>query len=200
MRGERLRSVTVPAAALVVLAGSATAGAHGNGDYLLEARGQFGLPGERSAAAALTYDARLVPPGARVEVRQHTAGSHTEVKLAVSGVRPGHTYGAHVHALPCAADPAASGPHYQHVPGDDPALANPENEVWLDFTADAAGSGWASARQHWSFRPGEAASVVLHEHATATGEGGQPPGHAGGRVACFTVPFVPAAPGHGAVQ
>ncbi|WP_405481538.1 hypothetical protein [Streptomyces sp. NBC_00009] len=51
------------------------------------------------------------------------------------------------------------------------------------FTTDAHGAGAATARQGWEFRPGEARSVVLHGM----------PGGAGARIACFTVPFEPAA-------
>ncbi|MCZ9343538.1 superoxide dismutase family protein, partial [Streptomyces sp. TRM76130] len=64
---------------------------------------------------------------------------------------------------PCGADPAAAGGHYQHRPSADPAHANPDNEVWLDFTPDAHGEGQAQARHDWGFRPGAASSVVIHD-------------------------------------
>ncbi|MEO3751012.1 superoxide dismutase family protein [Streptomyces sp. B6B3] len=155
-----------------------------------------GAPVEDGTPVALTYDATLVPAGAAITVTQHQVGEGTMVAVAVDGVAPGHTFGGHVHTEPCADDPAAAGGHYQDRPGEDPGLANPGNEVWLDFTADASGDGRAVALQDWSFREGGAGSVVLHEHATETGHHGGTPGHAGDRVACVTVPFVgePASP------
>lgn len=210
VRGGRLRTVTALAvlAALAVPAGGPAA-ALGGGDYEVRAWGQFGTAGEWGVPAAVTYDEKLVPPGARIEVRQRIAGKGMSVELRVAGLRPGHTYGTHVHTDRCGVDPQDSGPHYQHREGEDPELAHPDNEVWLDFTADAAGAGEASAWQSWTFRPGEAASVVLHEHATATGDEGDggdeadaghgghdgrpgddlDPGEAGARAGCFTVPF-----------
>lgn len=200
MRGGRLRSVTVPAV-LASVAAAAVGGpalAHGGGQYQLDAWGRFGTAGERGVPAAVTYEAALVPRGAKVAVRQRIAGEGMSVELRATGLRPGHTYGTHVHTDPCGADPEDSGPHYQHRTGDDPALANPDNEVWLDFTADEDGEGEASVWQPWTFRPGEARSVVLHEEATSTGEDGREPGDAGARVGCLTVPFVAAAEAEGA--
>ncbi|MZE78089.1 superoxide dismutase family protein [Streptomyces xinghaiensis] len=141
---------------------------------------------------AVTYDTEAVPPGARIGVRQWTDPEGTTVRLRVGGLEPGRAYGAHVHTRPCGAEPDSSGPHYQHrrdpeQPSTDPRYANPDNEVWLDFTTDEAGDGAAEARQDWNFRPGEARSVVLHEHTTATEDGAA--GTAGARLACFTVPF-----------
>ncbi|MCC3654361.1 superoxide dismutase family protein [Streptomyces sp. S07_1.15] len=141
---------------------------------------------------AVTYDTEAVPPGARIGVRQWTDPEGTTVRLRVSGLEPGRAYGAHVHTRPCGAEPDSSGPHYQHrrdpeQPSTDPRYANPDNEVWLDFTAGGSGDGTAEARQDWNFRPGEARSVVLHEHTTATEDGAA--GTAGARLACFTVPF-----------
>ncbi|MFI1950830.1 superoxide dismutase family protein [Streptomyces xinghaiensis] len=143
-------------------------------------------------ANAVTYDTEAVPPGARIGVRQWTDPEGTTVRLRVSGLEPGRAYGAHVHTRPCGAGPDSSGPHYQdrrdpEQPSTDPRYANPDNEVWLDFTTDEAGDGAAEARQDWNFRPGEARSVVLHEHHTATEDGAA--GTAGARLACFTVPF-----------
>lgn len=213
MRSERIRksavlAVAMTAAAAALLTGAGAAGATAPAGYELTAWGQFGPPGERFAPAAVTYDHKLVPAGARIEMRQRISGGITpdgrplpagadagaermSVEIWVSGVRPGHSFGAHVHTEPCDADPSASGPHYQHVTGTDPALANPENEVWLDFTADAEGTGEAEAVQRWNFRPGEAGSLVLHERPTSTGHDGHHPGDAGPRAACFTVPFAP---------
>ncbi|MEU1294579.1 superoxide dismutase family protein [Streptomyces sp. NPDC005840] len=163
-------------AAAVLAAG--TGGAH---DYTVRSEARFAAPGA-AHARAYTYDPGLVPVGSWIEVRQHTAdGGATVVGLRVTGLVPGHEYGVHVHQKPCAADPAAAGGHYQHVPSADPAAANPDNEVWLDFTARRDGTGAAVARHRWDFRPGQASSVVIHDM----------PGTKGARVACLTVPFGP---------
>ncbi|WP_320775018.1 superoxide dismutase family protein [Streptomyces sp. CRN 30] len=146
----------------------------------LRAEARFAPAGDDASHTALTYDPRLVEPGAWIEVRQHTDRTGaTTVDLRVRGMEPGHAYGAHVHREPCGADPAAAGGHYQNRPSDDPADAGPHNEVWLDFTPDGRGDGWAEARHDWGFRPHGASSVVLHDQ----------PGNSGARVACFTVPF-----------
>ncbi|MGW7266473.1 superoxide dismutase family protein [Streptomyces sp. NPDC054842] len=147
--------------------------------------GRFAPAGAFASSAALTYDTDLVPAGARVEVGQRGDGrGATAVRLRMAGVRPGHTYGVHVHRNPCGADPADAGGHYQHredpvQPSMDPDYANPGNEVWLDFTADGRGAGEALAEHDWGFRRGGASSVVVHDQ----------PGMSGGRLACFTVPF-----------
>src|SRR5436189_2448 len=90
-------------------------------------------------------------------------------------------------ALPTTAAPA--GPHYQHMhdpassPAGDPAYANPRNEVWLDFTADATGVGSATAVQDWSFEEmSPPRSLILHAEVTRTGKGVA--GMAGPRAAC----------------
>ncbi|WP_311137175.1 superoxide dismutase family protein [Streptomyces sp. I6] len=142
----------------------------------LRAYGRFTPPGSFVPSTALTYDRALVPAGAWIVVEQSTERSGTVVRARVGGLRPGHAFGAHVHTAPCDADPAGAGPHYQHrpAPGADPA-----NELWLDFTADAAGEGNAETRHDRGLRRGGAQSVVLHAEQ----------GGAGTRVACFTVPF-----------
>ncbi|MFK4064383.1 superoxide dismutase family protein [Streptomyces sp. NPDC029674] len=179
----------VEAAALVT--GSGPAGAVA-GTSLVRVEGRFAPPSAFIPSPAVTYDQKLVPAASWIEVVQHGVGhgagggSGTAVGLRVRGMKPGHSYGVHVHQKPCGVEPEASGGHYQHrvdpvQPSKDPAYLNPANEVWLDFTAGADGSGSASAEHGWGFRPGEAASVVLHDE----------PGGAGDRSACFTVPFVP---------
>ncbi|MGQ4385854.1 superoxide dismutase family protein [Streptomyces sp. SAS_270] len=146
---------------------------------------RFAPPTAFVPSAAVTYDMDLVPAAAGIEVSQHSdEHGATDVRLRVTGLRPGHAYGVHVHQKPCGADPAAAGGHYQHrkdpaQPSKDPAYANDDNEVWLDFTAGGEGAGEAAARHDWGFRLGEAASVVLHSE----------PGMTGARVACFSVPF-----------
>ncbi|MFD6291097.1 superoxide dismutase family protein [Streptomyces sp. NPDC060205] len=149
--------------------------------YRMRTDARFAPPGAFVPSAAVTYDdTGLVPPAAWIEVSQRSEErGRTTVALRVTGLKAGHAYGVHVHRDPCGAEPAAAGGHYQHRPSTDPAAVNPENEVWLDFTADDRGEGGASARHDWNFRRGEAASVVLHAE----------PGGAGARLACFTVPF-----------
>ncbi|GGL67668.1 hypothetical protein GCM10010129_08810 [Streptomyces fumigatiscleroticus] len=171
-----LAEICASAVAAAVLAG----GTGGAGEYTMRADARFAPSPHHAAAKAVTYDRRLVPASSWIEVRQHTAGhGGTTVKLRATGLRPGHEYGAHVHRKPCGADPDAAGGHYQYRPSTDPADANPDNEVWLGFTADEHGAGWAVARHDWGFRRGEASSVVIHDK----------PGTKGVRVACFTVPF-----------
>lgn len=164
---------------------------------------------------AVTYDSALVPTTAvalvvelRIphgmwdhgmrnhEMREH--GMHgmpprgTFVFLALRGVKADHHFGIHVHTRPCGSKPDSSGPHYQNVkdpkqPSTNPKYANPKNEMWLGLTTDSSGDGRAKSLVKWHFRPGEARSVVIHEHATATHMGHA--GMAGNRVACINVPF-----------
>lgn len=109
------------------------------------------------------------------------------IQLALSGLVPSRTYGAHVHKLSCS-DMAAGG-HYQHNPApadasaNDPAYANAANEIWLDFTANA--SGGASVDKSVSFVPrtGEAKAVVIHDRATGDG------GVAGPKLACLDLVY-----------
>jgi superoxide dismutase, Cu-Zn family len=182
----------VAVAMAAVLAGNTAArGVGGEGNYWLWADGRFLAATEGTAPpAAVTYDEALVPHGAGITVGQRVDDGRMVIEVEADGVRRGHTFGVHVHTDPCGADPDAAGDHYQDRPGEQPWRANPHNEVWLDFTADEAGSGGGEVRQEWIFRDGGARSVVLHEHVTDTGlhhDGA--PGDAGDRVACFTVPF-----------
>lgn len=172
-----LAGICAGAVAAAVLATGTPGGAD---DLSLRTEARFAPPADGTSHKALTYDRKLVPPGAWIEVRQHSVrGGATTVRLRVRGLNPGHEYGVHVHQKPCGADPAAAGGHYQHRPSTDPAHAHPDNEWWLDFTPDAHGEGRALARHDWGFRPGAASSVVIHDR----------PGNSGARVACFTVPF-----------
>ncbi|MET9494598.1 superoxide dismutase family protein [Streptomyces sp. NPDC006552] len=175
--------VTGALAAAVLAAGGGGAGGTAEGftqSYWVRAAATFSPPTAFVASPALTYDMKLVPAAASVVVEQRGVGRNMTVSLDVGGLAPGHAYGAHVHQKPCGADPAAAGEHYQHVA--DPDRATAENEVWLDFTTDAAGHGKATVRKTWGVRAGEARSVVIHDA----------PGGAGKRVACVTVPFAAA--------
>jgi superoxide dismutase, Cu-Zn family len=142
---------------------------------------------------AVTYDEELVPAGARGAVQARSGDGTTTVTLAVRGLEPLRWYGAHVHSERCGERPEDSGPHFQYAvdptqPSVDPAFANPQNEIWLDFTTDEAGAGSTESTVAWEFpddrRPG---SVVVHAMETATGPGEA--GTAGARAACITVDF-----------
>ncbi|MFD9911054.1 superoxide dismutase family protein [Streptomyces sp. NPDC059063] len=167
------------AVAAAVLAAGGTSG--GTDCVEVRAEGRFAPPTAFVPSSAITYDQKLVPAASWIEVTQRSDPAGTRVSLRVKGLEPGHAYGVHVHQKPCGADPAAAGGHYQNKPSTDPGDVDPANEVWLDFTARADGSGKASAHHDWGFRRGEAASVVLHREQ----------GGAGDRLACFSVPFAP---------
>ncbi|MFI1187356.1 superoxide dismutase family protein [Streptomyces californicus] len=152
------------------------------GSTWTRASGVFSPPGAFVPSDALTYDTRLVPAGARVEITEFAGPSGTRVEARLRGLVPGRAYGMHVHTSPCGADPAAAGPHYQHRPA---ATADPVNEVWLDFRTDEDGDGSAKALRGWAFREGGARSVIIHDRQGGAGE----------RAACFTVPFGPRAGG-----
>jgi Cu-Zn family superoxide dismutase len=143
----------------------------------------------------VVHDATLFPAGGTARVQAVLGGTTTLVRLQVSGLIPNRRYGSHVHYLPCGATPAASGAHYQYVPdpatggsptvtSTNPAYANPRNEIWLDFTTNAAGSATATSIVAWRMPTDRRAqSVVIH--AMGTDETGA----AGARLACITVPF-----------
>src|SRR4051812_22595170 len=94
-------------------------------------------------AIAVNYDTAVVPAGAVAAITLTGAHGAVRVRLAVSGMVPRRSYGAHLHTGSCTAVPEQAGPHYQHVPDPesrpnhpsaDSRYANPANEVWLDFT------------------------------------------------------------------
>jgi len=149
----------------------------------------FAAPG----GVAATYDPALVPMGATAAVTSSEANGATTVSLKVTGLQPNRAYGAHAHVNPCGADGMAAGPHYQYqmdpvTPSVDPAFANPQNEIWLDFTTDASGTGTATSTVPWTFPAARRAeSVIIHEKPTATGPGMA--GMAGSRLGCVTVDF-----------
>ncbi|MEU4423868.1 superoxide dismutase family protein [Actinoplanes sp. NPDC024001] len=160
------------------------------------------------ATPAVTYDTAVVPQGATAKLTVQNTGSAMRVRLQATGLVPGRTYGAHVHVNPCTDKPAEAGPHYQHRidpaadpqhPSVDPDYANPRNEVWLDFTANSAGNGYAASVLRWQFSESRPAwSLVLHSERTHTKPGEA--GMAGARVACLTRTALPAyenAPGRG---
>jgi Cu-Zn family superoxide dismutase len=143
---------------------------------------------------AITYDPKVVPPGATAQLSIARTATDTTVRLTATGLVPRRAYGAHLHTRPCTATPEEAGPHYQHSPDPkaaasppsvDPAYANPRNEVWLDFTADAAGAATATAHQDWTFGDEPPRSLILHAEHTSTAAGKA--GMAGPRVACLTL-------------
>ncbi|MFH8571411.1 superoxide dismutase family protein [Streptomyces sp. NPDC017993] len=182
----------VASATVMTAASPAAAAESGVRPVWLHTHGRFAPPKALIPSDALTYNQQMVPAGAGISVREFAARRSTLVSLRVDGLRPGHSYGAHVHSKPCGAVPEDSGPNYQdradpRQPSTDPLYANARNEVWLDLTTNGKGNGAALSRHTWRFRPGEARSVVIHERRTATGIGEA--GDAGERLACFTVMF-----------
>lgn len=155
----------------------------------------FGLPGDTDSDA-FTYDEAAVPVGSTVDVETDDEDGRTTVTLTVAGLQADRDFGAHVHIDRCGPDPADAGPHYQNdpdpaatpeMPSTDPAYANPQNEVWLDFTTDGNGDAQVSSTVDWEFRDDGAHSVVIHDHHTMTGPGEA--GTAGDRLACIDEDF-----------
>lgn len=142
---------------------------------------------------AITYDESLVPAGATATVSSVERDGTTTVSLEVTGLEPNRAYGAHAHTMPCGAEAADAGPHYQFEqdpvsPSVDPAFANPDNEIWLDFETDGEGAGAAASTVDWTFPVDRRAqSVIIHAMPTATAPGEA--GTAGDRAACITVDF-----------
>lgn len=136
-----------------------------------------------------------VPEGARAQVAAvYTAAGDSIVTLRVWGMAPNTEYGAHAHVNACDATGAAARPHFQNMVAPDaaaaatPRFANRTNEIWLDLTTDAEGSGVAETMVPWQFSPTRrATSVIMHVKHTNMG----PPnsGVAGARLSCLTVGF-----------
>jgi superoxide dismutase, Cu-Zn family len=142
--------------------------------------------------AAVNYDKNLVPDGAKALVAEHVFDGATTVTLNVRGLVPNRAYGAHAHTMACGPTGDAAGPHFQHSPDPvkpsvDPAYANPNNEIWLDFKTDAQGNATAATTVPWVFQNTKAGSVVIHAEPTQTSPGKA--GMAGARAACVTVGF-----------
>ncbi|MBB5896218.1 superoxide dismutase family protein [Kutzneria kofuensis] len=147
----------------------------------------------RPDAKAVTYNPDLVAVGSTATVRSMpTPDGKTMVLLYVEGLVADHQYGAHVHQKSCGAKAEDAGPHYQNVPDPvqpsvDPAYANPQNEIWLDFTTDRHGNALVNSFVNWQFTDRHAGSVVIHAEQTHTDAGHA--GTAGDRLACVTVDF-----------
>jgi Cu-Zn family superoxide dismutase len=153
-------------------------------------RGTF-LP-YTAGATAITYDPAVVPAGAVATLTLDRRSDGLGVRLVVSGMVPRRSYGAHLHTGSCTAIPDQAGPHYQHVhdpqtPSVDPSYANPDNEVWLDFTADDHGAAVVTDTQRWTVDPARPPrSLIVHAESTRTQAGVA--GTAGPRVACLSIP------------
>lgn len=151
-------------------------------------------PGAHVAGDLIAYSP-AVPAGASAEVHSvETGDGRTIVTLHVTGLAPSTEYGAHAHVNACGpVSGLTAGPHFQFEkdpvsPSTDPAYANPDNEIWLDLTTNAAGNGHAKAVVDWQFaREDRPRSVIIHAEHTATGPDDS--GMAGARLACLTVPF-----------
>jgi Cu-Zn family superoxide dismutase len=142
---------------------------------------------------AITYLPALVPAGATAKVTSASGGGESTVTLDVSGLIPNRAYGAHAHSKACGATGDDAGPHFQHqkdpvTPSVDPAYANAQNEIWLDFQTDAQGRATTMSAVNWEFtNDAHPQSVVVHDHPTSTEPGKA--GTAGDRAACVTVGF-----------
>ncbi|MFC5994488.1 superoxide dismutase family protein [Pseudonocardia hispaniensis] len=142
---------------------------------------------------AITHLPELVPAGATAKITSSSGGGRSTVTLEVSGLLADRHYGAHAHTKPCGLAATGSGPHFQHQkdpmsPSVDPAYANPQNEIWLDFTTDAQGRASATSTVDWEFTDeAHPASIVVHANHTATEPGKA--GTAGDRAACVSVDF-----------
>jgi Cu/Zn superoxide dismutase len=128
-----------------------------------------------------SYSAVADNPTTGVQAAVHvvdTGNRTTRFTLHVWGFAPddtGHTYGAHFHTGDCA-DGVNAGGHYAHPT----AIGTlEEREVWLDFTVNASGNGYATASRPWVVADGAAGCLVVHADAT------MPNGTAGPRLACL---------------
>ncbi|MFI6387407.1 superoxide dismutase family protein [Nonomuraea sp. NPDC050540] len=132
--------------------------------------------------AAIAYDRALAPAGSQASLTAESIGGRTTSSLVVEGLLPKRAYGAHLHTNPCGAKPDDAGPHFQHHGKS----ASAANEVWLDLTTDAEGTGRATARNDWALEPGHLPRALVI-HAQTTTSTGPSAGTAGPRVACLTL-------------
>jgi hypothetical protein len=151
------RIVVTGAAGLALAAAATTAAGPAGADGATATQGEF-----HSFAAGSGLDI-----GGHAQMIR-TADGRTLVTIEVSGLAPGVTYAAHVHAAPCAVGEADG--HYKHDPA---GAVTPPNEIWPGpVTANAGGS--ASGRTVADFVAGPTAvSVVVHR-----------PGPVPNKVAC----------------
>jgi Cu-Zn family superoxide dismutase len=195
MRAIRLAVACLLAVPTVAACGGGGDSAGGGAAPSADAARTVQASGTFSAApgVAVTYDEALVPVGASGTVTASEGAGSSTVTLEVTGLQPDRRYGAHAHTKPCGAEGKDAGPHFQFepdpaTPSVDPAYANPQNEIWLDLTTDARGTGRATSTVAWAFPADRrAASVIIHAMPTATEQGKA--GTAGDRAACITAGF-----------
>jgi hypothetical protein len=140
---------TTIAAGLVLAAGSAlTVQSVGASDTTV-ARGEFD-------EFAVGKDMEMDIGGHALMIR--TGNGRTLVRIRVTGLEPGTTYAAHVHAAACKVGEADG--HYMHVPG---GPTTPPNEIWPG-PITASRRGVARGATTADFVAGESAvSVVIHQ-------------------------------------
>jgi hypothetical protein len=140
------RVVVAGAAALALAAGAMAATSAAGAQGATVTRGEF-----HSFAVGTGLDI-----GGHAEMVR-SADGHTQVTIHVSGLEPGVSYAAHVHAAPCAVGEADG--HYQHDPAGG---VTPPNEIWPG-PISANEAGMASGRTVAGFEAGPTAvSVVVH--------------------------------------
>jgi Cu-Zn family superoxide dismutase len=153
------------------------------------AAGSPAMAGAAKASGTFTANPAFVPSSAlpvnptigaegHIHVTDANAG-RTIVSLHVEGLPANRSFAAHLHRDPCSS--AFGGPHYQAPTGTPAGLADPDHEVWLDFTTNAAGNAHTNVVVPFDILPG-ARSVVIHQEPH-TGTGGA----AGQRLACLDV-------------
>ena len=175
MRRTSTFLIGTAAAAAAIAAGVGATSAGAAGATRVDASGEVVRYGATIPAGATARVHAVYPPSGK-----------TIVTLVVDGFPANTAFGSHVHKSAChPTDAAASGGHYQHVPG----TVSAAEEVWLDFTTDADGHAEATANVSWRFaqdidHPEGANAVVMHRDPTNATTGA-----AGPRLACLTVPF-----------
>lgn len=147
---------------------------------------------------AETYNPALAPVGAHMKAVLAPSGESTNAEFTVSGFLPNRGYAVHADVNSCGGFPDAEGPHYQNridpaatsqAPSTNPEYANPNNEIWLDLTTDAAGSGTSHTTVPFVFTDRGPGSIVVSD-ATQTATGPGQAGKSGARIACLTLSAV----------
>lgn len=150
-------------------------------------------PGDEGPTLRVSSELRDLRPtiadptdGARSELRVTVDEDSAKFRLTLRGLdraAAGRTFGAHLHLGTCVAgDGAAALAHYNTdvINGVTPVRANPDTEVWLDFTATDEGTAMVGAVVPFAPAAGNH-SIVIHRDPTAG------TGVAGPRLACLPV-------------
>lgn len=151
------------------------------GALLLAGAGAAAAMGGSSQSSGPDYTYTTPSPFSDASARVHvvrTGDGATHVTLTVRGVDAdaGQQFGAHVHKNSCGPAGGDAGPHYLHL-GATGSLE--DQEVWLDFSVNAAGNGHSKAVRPWSLDESSPRSVIIHALPT------NPEGGAGARLACI---------------